>query len=278
MARSFEDIVKRYVRKQENRDKLKHALFDLRPFHLRIDHDPLPDDQPALYVGTYHKTGTVWLESTFRTFAAFTDSSFLHRQRPALNTIRQRHKVVFDWKADITAAELTGHRGFRMVRDPRDVIVSGMHYHRKTKEKWCHVPSDTFGGRSYQEAINQYNDEDALLFEIDNKGGEIIQRMLDFDGNDDIRTVHYETFIADKDLLAWHELLHWAGLRRYDLFLAQQALYERSLFGLAGKNNKHIRSGAARQWEEAFTPKVMDHFKASLGDAPQKLGYQSISF
>jgi len=250
---------------------MKRMRGDHLPFHERLTFDGIPPLEHDLYVGTHHKAGTVWLETTCLTFCELSRSTFVHRGKD-VTIPRERHRVLFDYKARTEGLDLDRVRGFRMVRDPRDVIVSAMHYHRKADEPWLHHPLPRFEGRTYQQQINTLGDEDALLFEIDNSSGQVIRDMLAFDGGEAVRTIRYEDYIADSDMLLWHRLFHDLGLRRLDLLLAMQALYQNSLFGLAG-GRVHIRSGGSRQWERAFTPRVRDHYEATFADAAVRLGY-----
>jgi hypothetical protein len=41
-----------------------------------------------------------------------------------------------------------------VIRDPRDVIVSGANYHCKADEPWLHIPEKRFGGLTYHQKIN----------------------------------------------------------------------------------------------------------------------------
>ena len=77
--------------------------------------------------------------------------------------------VVYDRANDFRPQDLGGraYRASHLIRDPRDVVVSGYHYHRRTDETWVHEPSDRYGGLSYQAFLLGVDEHDGLMAEID---------------------------------------------------------------------------------------------------------------
>jgi hypothetical protein len=68
-----------------------------------------------------------------------------------------------------------------LIRDPRDVIVSGCFYHQSAEEAWLQVPQRRLGGLSYQEKLRSYASfDDQLLFEMENPGVHTIRQMLEW--------------------------------------------------------------------------------------------------
>lgn len=62
------------------------------------------------------------------------------------------------------------YRGLHLIRDPRDVILSGMHYHLRAPEKWLHDPEPDYGGLSYQEKLNSLDGDGRLFLEMERLG------------------------------------------------------------------------------------------------------------
>jgi hypothetical protein len=91
--------------------------------------------------------------------------------------------VIFEDHSNFDLAALTvPFRGLHMIRDPRDVIISGAFYHRHAAEKWLHRRQWRFGLKSCQTAINACpTEEKALLFEMENAAGRTIRAILDWD-------------------------------------------------------------------------------------------------
>ncbi|MEM1275520.1 MAG: sulfotransferase domain-containing protein [Pseudomonadota bacterium] len=157
-----------------------------------------------------------------------------------------------------------------MVRDPRDMLVSAVRYHRTSNEGWLHKPGPN--GKTYKETINAMSDEDAYLFEIDGSTGKELRRILDFKQTATIKLVHYEDYVTDRNLCKWRDLLEWAGLRSADLILAQQALYEHSLFGMQKKGG-HVRSGNSGQWRDKLSDKVLLRLDDRFPNLLREMGY-----
>ena len=133
-----------------------------------------------ILVGTHHKTGTVWLNNIFRTLCRFHSLTYFNGSQAELpedyDVFIQDH-TRFD-----LAALKDSYRGIHMVRDPRDVVLSGCFYHQKSQESWLHEPMDEYGGMTYQEKINTYSTPDEqILFEMENSGRVTINEMLDWD-------------------------------------------------------------------------------------------------
>src|SRR5438477_10494050 len=69
-------------------------------------------------------------------------------------------------------------RILHLIRDPRDVIISGMHYHRSSREQWLKKPKAEFDNVSYQEKLNSLPDDfRRYLFEMQNSGMRTIGAM-----------------------------------------------------------------------------------------------------
>jgi hypothetical protein len=226
---------------------------------------------PFLFVGAHHKTGTVWLTDVFERFAQLSRASYYNVREDRRIERERPREVLFDHHCTFQDFDISQGRGFRMVRDPRDVLISAMHYHRRGSEAWLHRPRAD--GRTYVETVNALSDEDALLFEIDENSGKTIREMLAFDGGDTVKTIHYEDYIDDANMEQWFDLLLWSGLRSADLILGQQALYENSLFGLKQKGG-HVRSGKKQQWREKLSDKVLSRLDETFPGAIEELGYE----
>lgn len=226
---------------------------------------------PDLFIGTHHKTGTAWLQAVFVRFAQISHCTFHNIRSGQLDDRDRPRRILFDYHCAFEDYNLKNGRGFRMVRDPRDVLISAMHYHRRGSEAWMH--RERSDGRTYVETINTLSDEDALLFEIDENTGKTIREMTSFNGGDAVKTVHYEDYIDDSNMENWFSLLLGSGLRSVDLILAQQALYEKSLFGMKQKGG-HIRSGAKQQWRGKLSDKVLARFQDRFPHAVEILGYE----
>ena len=238
-----------------------------------------------IVVCTHHKTGTVWMADVFRAIKrryklklhsgkqselpADADIFLQDHSRVDLNALRARGRPV---------------RGLHVIRDPRDVVISGCFYHLKTTEKWANTPKDEFGGRNYRETISALpTDHDKLVFEMKHTGMKSISDMLKWNYQDpDIFEARYEDLIGDAEFRHFRPMMQFLGFDGADLEAVLQIVHDHSLFGGAspttpGKDPVHVRSGESRQWQRIFTPELKAAFKDIHPDALQRLGYETTS-
>ena len=110
-------------------------------------------------VATHHKTGTVWMDGVFKAIARDVGVEYVDfrsqyaRLADALSKpfILLNHDSNFREYAHI----LDRHdvRILHVVRDPRDVLISAMHYHRKSSESWLHEPIPGYDNVTYQRRL-----------------------------------------------------------------------------------------------------------------------------
>ena len=85
--------------------------------------------------------------------------------------------IFFQTHSQIDVSKLPPYRGTHIVRDPRDVIVSGYFYHKWAPERWCAVER-AYDGMSYRDRLKNLSKEDGLIFEIDHVGHETLSDMM----------------------------------------------------------------------------------------------------
>jgi len=210
----------------------------------------------VILVGTYHKTGTVWMMKTFREIAGALDIPFTVKERD--EAIEVRPGIYFDSHCLFTEAQLkAADGGFRMIRDPRDVIISGTFYHIKAAEDWLRKPQIRFDGLSYAEAISKEPADHArFVFEmkyvarrtIAGMGGRWkVGRAASY-----IEPVMYEDLIEDFDTSRFSEVLKSLGFNDEEVEIGRNIFLKNSLFGGAGKSSSHVRSGKKETVAAAF--------------------------
>ena len=114
-------------------------------------------------VGTHRKTGTEWMTAAF----------FKIREHYGIDLDFQYHSQ-FDPEAFTQP-----FRGVHLIRDPRDVVISGCFFNLRSDEKWLQRPREDFQGLTYQQKINSFDSfDDQLIFEMENVAANQISAML----------------------------------------------------------------------------------------------------
>lgn len=236
-----------------------------------------------LFVGTFHKTGTVLLASIFRRLAH--DLGLVFWQ-PRAEVWKRGTTAAPDFPWDICfdsmsrfLADAALFRGdLRCVismRDPRDVVISSARYHATAPEKWLHRPTDAYGGATYQEALLALdNDHDRLVFEMDNAAARTIARMLEVDQSDPrIHIVRLDRLIVDIDFAEYRAMFEFLGFEGHALSVCLNAAQERSALH-RGVRPQHVNHTTPSIWKERFTPALAQAFERRFPGVAERLGYE----
>jgi hypothetical protein len=246
---------------------------------------------------SHHKAGTVWLINVLKAVSRHYGLRVQISNRilpiddlkPLTDIYIQNHSLV-------DALILPPFKGSHLIRDPRDIIVSGYFYHLWTKEWWVHVPRkgsfqfpenwpyfsiEEFGNLSYQQYLKSLDQEEGILVELRRAAGYNIKHMVDWDySNPNFIEVKYENLMKDwrsefNSIFNHYEFKQEAI--DISLKLTDKLRFENIAKRKIGevKEKSHLRSGQPGQWKEYFTDSHKARFKDLLGDALIKLGYES---
>lgn len=233
-----------------------------------------------LLVGTYHKTGTVWMN---RVFHALADALSLPYFGPHLAHAMEEEKgparpgIYNDHHAQFPAEFLAAdHAGFRMVRDPRDIIISGAHYHEHAPEPWLDRPLERLGGKAYRELLLECAPgHDRYVFEMRDVAHRTTRKMInDFTTLPTFLVVKYEDWVDDPSMRHFSTTMAQLGLDPAEIETAEKIFYRVSLFGDFKGDDGHSRSGKVAQWRRVYTRPLAEQFIELMGDALIKLGYE----
>ena len=243
-------------------------------------------------VGTHHKTGTLWMRWIFRKLAEETGLQFGiggTLSEAGVTLPRQGGRaIIVHWSSDFTKRLLRRDdaRFLHLIRDPRDVLLSGMSYHRKidpAREAFLAQPIPELEGRTYQEQLNWLSsDEDRLLFEMRGKHAQTLSEMLAWDYTLETSIdLTYETLIADTDGILFEEALVFLGFTAEEAAIGRKIFIERSLFGpmkhtafAQQEMDIHIQSGQPARWKTELPRSVAETYAAEYGEALVALGYE----
>ncbi|MEL6207091.1 MAG: glycosyltransferase family 2 protein [Pseudomonadota bacterium] len=244
-----------------------------------------------LCLGTHHKTGTIWMRRVLRQISD--DQNIPMQQLLRIQAMQRLPKegagILVHWDADFPRPlyQLEDARIIHVIRDPRDVLLSGMRYHRvapHAREKYLLETQPGWGGLNYQDYLNALPDDCArLIFEMDGKHRITVEEMLAWHcGAANTIELRYEDLIVDTDCSLFRSALEEAAIDGLDIDKAIAAYWKHSLFGgIADPNARddrvalHVRSGAPAQWRTALPREVAEPYAAQFGDALKILGYAS---
>lgn len=225
--------------------------------------------------GAHHKAGTVWFHRVLSTVA---NEYGLRLFKGEQEDLPPGIDVFFQEQSKISRELLPPFRGSHLIRDPRDLVVSGYFYHLWTSEPWVHVPRPDFDGLTYQEYLRSLDQVRAIDAEIDRTINGLRPFLLAWDFRDPrFLELRYEELIADPDRGFETLFTHYGFTREAverGMSIARQFSIERMAAKKGGQGKSHVRSGRPGEWRELFTDDHKRHFKEIGSDLLIKLGYE----
>ncbi len=258
-----------------------------------------------IFIFCYHKAGSAFFGGIFRDLSKVNGWKFQHllgmrKQAPV------HCDVVFFCHSlfDHALFELP-FRGVRMIRDPRDIIVSGYLYHRRTTEKWCvhtelnpdppvrfpKVPRsqqhhdevwktrylESLNNMSYQQNLLTLSQDDGLMFEMEHYGAWTIENMLTWPGGrDDVLELKYEDLMNDYNG-TFQAIFQYLDFTEPQM---RSAMHVASLYDISSKSDRqlekmeHVSSRQASKWRDYFTERHKQAFRERFGDVLIQMGYE----
>jgi hypothetical protein len=239
-------------------------------------------------VATHHKTGTVWMDGVFKGIAAdlgvaYIDFKAWHEhQREQLAEALKAPFILLstnsDFRSHASLLEREDVRVLHLIRDPRDVVISAMHYHRKSKESWLHEPVPGYDDVTYQRRLKGLpNTHQRYVYEMEHSSGGTVQDMLRWRYNrPNCFEARYEELRQDIELRYWRRITAFLGFDAAEREICDARFWRNSLFGgLSRLGNRHVRSGDTGQWKREFTVSLAYAFIGRFPGALQALGYEA---
>ena len=251
-----------------------------RPFARRLSPFRPGEGRPAIIHCCYHKVGTVWFGRVLREVAAEFGMSLgagLDHQSIREFELNRSSDVFIDHGSHVKLAELDDYRGSHMIRDPRDMVVSGYFYHRWTGESWANRPQAELRGMTYKEYLNSVDQDEGLLAEI-RRNSFWIPHMAawDFD-NPRMYEIRYEEIIVDEERILREMFEHYRFTERaVERCLAIARKYSfKAMKGKKAGGKSHLRSGRSGDWRGAFKDPHKALFKELYPGVVPRLGYEA---
>jgi hypothetical protein len=230
-------------------------------------------DRTLIVLCTHHKTGGVWFRQVL---LSITRPYGLRNQYVATDPIRRGTDFVFARVEELDRGllEQRSFRGVHVIRDPRDMVVSGYEYHKRTQEPWCLMPDPQFGGISYQEFLRSVDEHEGLMAEITWVAHHSAAAMAAWSYDQpEFLELHYEDAIADEHRV-FEQVFRWLHLNDTAIQMGMEAV-DRLTLKRGGAVPNHGRSGKPGEWRERLAPDHIAHFKDLMGDLVVRTGYET---
>ena len=247
-----------------------------------------------LCVGTHHKTGTVWMRRVWRQIGEALSIPFhpVHKPQNWATIPATGRVIVVNWGARF-APELFDNpeaRFLHVIRDPRDVLASGVRYHEEAPgraERFLHVERADLEGRTYQQHLRSLDDRNAKLrFEMGEMHQRTLEEMLDWPyGHPRVCDLSYETLISDTECTAFVAALRFFGFSEAEVEVARGIYYDNSIFGGFSRLNAegeidrrldaHVSTGAKLDWRHKLPREIAEEYSQRFGAALVRLGYET---
>jgi hypothetical protein len=166
--------------------------------------------------------------------------------------------------------------GYFILRDPRDVVVSHVHYVTEIEPDHILHAHYTQNLGSFEERLNT---SITGLEQVDFPFPDIRSRFLPYMGwldCPDVFTIKYEDFLSDQELVVAQILGH-AVKKGLPLQGEIQAAARTVISRLDPKRSPTFRTGKSGGWRKAFTEEHKRLFKEVAGDLLIRLGYETNS-
>ena len=256
-----------------------------------------------IYIFGYHKCGTKLLGKIFLQLCLKYGWEF--KSIPGSVDEMPNSDVIFFLHSQVDFSKMPEkYIGIHMVRDPRDIIISGYLYHKRTVEEWCvnknfqtsepiaypQVPNSqmyrseewkvnylsSLNGMSYQEKINSFDEEEGILFEMNHYGKWTIEDMLKWDiEKANCLELKFEDVMTnyDGEMNKVFEHCHFTPAQ---MEVAKRFADKEDMNKMSKKDiekNPHISSSKTKKWERYFSQKHKEFFDSNFAEVLKKYNY-----
>jgi hypothetical protein len=188
--------------------------------------------------------------------------------------------MIQDHSSHIVDIDALQGRGFHVIRDPRDILVSMYFSHKNT-----HVVSDPRAGEILRnrELLSEIDKQEGLRYLMEHSGyfGRVMREIASWDyARENFYEVKFET-LTMQPLTEFDKIFDFLGLPVEESVL--EDIIERNSFGAMkkrwnekhpGKKSSHYRKGKSGDWQNHLKGTTREMFKDRYGDLLIRLDYE----
>ena len=233
----------------------------------------------------HHKCGTTWIQHIIDHLCELTQLKVVHHYDDRGfngDIVARRSEQQFDFwcysNADVTFVRGVPLRGFHVVRDPRDVIVSGYFSHLGS-----HPDRDWPWLQRHRPFLRSLSKHDGLMVEME-FSALFMSHMLTWDySNPNILELRFEDVISN-NIPCFTRIFSFLGLFSQKITMPQiiAAMAKYSFANLSNgrtrgqeDSSSHYRKGQPGDWRNHFDSSHVDYFKKLYNPLLLKLGYEA---
>jgi len=236
-----------------------------------------PHVRPLIVHSCYHKVGTHWFNNIFNVLASELNVRY---QYCAQKDLQPDTTLYLDDHSKVDFSGLRPYVASHMIRDPRDVIVSGYFYHLWCTEAWCTTPKNQYGNKSYQKVLQELSHNDGITFELEHAGA-TIRSMCSWNyHNTSVLEIRYEELIANEEV-GFAQIFSHYGFTGQDHAIAMATAKRCSFSSVSGRRlgeedrGSYMRNGLPGDWRRHFAADHKKRFKELFPGVLVKLGYEA---
>ena len=223
----------------------------------------------------YHKVATVFFMKIFKKIVKELNWNF---QVSFWGQLTTETNILLQHNSEIDFSNLPPYVGSHIIRDPRDMIISGYLYHLWSTEKWLHLPKPKYNNLSYQELLKSLPQEEGISMEI-KRCKKAIKNMMNWDySNPNIMEIKLEDLKDEKGIFT--RIFQKYGFNKEQLETGLAIVEKLSFEKLAGRKRgeedktSHFRKGVSGDWKNYFTSEHKELFHEMYPGVLMKLGYE----